>query len=140
MALIISSGTSVGAQPSVRGEQAFAGATSARPQVKGGSGLRPLENREKANLAAHHERIIRFNYDIQLSIQLHFQNLDTHSIEEGDVTLFQRMFMAGLRLPFLGIARELPTFLGWRRVRSFPTLGAICSPPSFLRGTCSKPK
>lgn len=40
----ISFGTSVGAQPSVRGEQAFAGATSARPRVKGSSRLRPLEN------------------------------------------------------------------------------------------------
>jgi hypothetical protein len=51
------------------------------------------------------------SYDILPSVQLSFQNPETKSIDGGDITLFQRMFMAGLRLPFPEIAWDFVLFL-----------------------------
>jgi hypothetical protein len=82
------------------------------PQSEGSSSLRQLENREKARLFARHEKFLLYNYDIQPSISLHFQNPETRTIEDGEVTLYKRMFMAGLLLFFPDIARELLIFLG----------------------------
>jgi hypothetical protein len=54
----------INAQSSVTGEWVSAGATLARNRVEGGSALKPLENREEANLSMSHERILRYNYGI----------------------------------------------------------------------------
>jgi hypothetical protein len=73
--------------------------------------LRPLENRQEAVVLEVHEEVLQWNYDISSSVRLFFQNPTTRSIDGGDITLFQRIFMAGLRLPFLEIARDFVLFL-----------------------------
>jgi hypothetical protein len=40
-----------------------------------------------------------------------YQNPETRALNGGDVTLFERMFMAGLGLPFPVIARDFVLFL-----------------------------
>jgi hypothetical protein len=40
-----------------------------------------------------------------------YQNPETQAFDSGDITLFERMFMAGLRLPFPEIARDFVLFL-----------------------------
>jgi hypothetical protein len=70
-----------------------------------------LENREKAVVFEVHEEVLQRNYGILPSVRLFFQDPTTRSINGCDITLFQRMFMAGLRLPFLEIARDFVLFL-----------------------------
>jgi hypothetical protein len=45
-------------------------------------------------------------------VLLHFQNLVTLEIQRGDIVIYERMLLAGLRLPFPDIARELVLYLG----------------------------
>jgi hypothetical protein len=73
--------------------------------------LQPLASRHEATLSEVNEEALRWNYDIPSSIQLSFQNPETRSIDGSDITLFQRMFMAGLRLPFSEIERDFILFL-----------------------------
>jgi hypothetical protein len=73
--------------------------------------LRPLESRHEAIIFEVNEEALRWNYDIPPSVQLFYQNPETRSIGGDDITLFQRMFMAGLRLPFSEIARDFILFL-----------------------------
>jgi hypothetical protein len=40
-----------------------------------------------------------------------YQASDARLIDGGDITLFERMFLAGLRFPFLEIARDFVLFL-----------------------------
>lgn len=61
-----------GAQPRIVDEQASAGATPARGRVEGGPILVPLENREEANLFTRHEDVLRYNYNFNPFVQLHF--------------------------------------------------------------------
>jgi hypothetical protein len=70
-----------------------------------------LESRHEAIVSKVNEEALRWNYYIPPSIQLSFQNLETRSIDGGDITLFQRMFMVGLRLPFPEIAQDFMLFL-----------------------------
>lgn len=90
------------AHPKPQQGQIPAGATQA---------LVPLENRREAVLFAEHEHILCHNYKISPSTRLHFQDPIARSIDGGDITLFERTFMAGHRLPFPEIARELILFL-----------------------------
>jgi hypothetical protein len=66
--------------------------------------LSPLENRVETVLFERHEGVLWQNYDIPSTVRMFYQTLGARVIDDGDVTLFERMFMAGLRLPFLEIA------------------------------------
>jgi hypothetical protein len=70
-----------------------------------------LENRREAVLSVKDERVLHNNYDLHCSAQLQFQDPTTRTINGEEVTLFERMFMANLRLPFSEIAWELLLFL-----------------------------
>jgi hypothetical protein len=69
--------------------------------------LIPHENRHVSLLSVKNEWVPCINYDIGNSVCLHFQSPTSLSISGSDISLFERMFMAGLRLPFPDIAREL---------------------------------
>jgi hypothetical protein len=94
------------------------------PSAPGAQMLVPLENHRVARLTAKDERVLRNNYDITSSTRLHFQDPATRTINGGEVTIFERMLMAGLQFPFPAIASELQLFLmvapsqilsnGWR--------------------------
>jgi hypothetical protein len=58
-----------------------------------------------------HEGELRLSYDIPPTVRMFYQTLRARVIDDGDVTLFERMFMAGLRLPFLEIAQDFVLFL-----------------------------
>jgi hypothetical protein len=74
--------------------------------------LLPHEARFVAKVKVADERHLRHNYDICSSVHLHFQDSATRTINDGEVAIFERMLMVGLRFPFPTIARELVTFLG----------------------------
>jgi hypothetical protein len=82
--------------------------------------LIPLENRHVSLFSVQSEWILRANYDIGNSVRLHFQDPSTLSISGGDITLFERMFMARLRLPFPDIAREFLLHLKVASSQIFP--------------------
>jgi hypothetical protein len=73
--------------------------------------LEPLENWKVAYVFEEHEEVLRLNYDIPLMVRMFYQNLKTQSINGGEITLFERMFLVGLRLPFPEIAWDLVLFL-----------------------------
>jgi len=73
--------------------------------------LEPLENRREACIFEEHDEVLRRNYDIPPTMRMFYQNPVTRSINGGDITLFERIFMAGLRLPFPEIAKDLVLFL-----------------------------
>jgi hypothetical protein len=73
--------------------------------------LEPLENRKVACIFEEHEEVLRLNYDIPPIVRMFYQNPETRFINGGKITLFERMFLAGLRLPFPEIARDLVLFL-----------------------------
>lgn len=60
---------------------------------------------------AKHEGVLRLNYEISPTVKLFYQAPGTRVIDGGNVTLFERMFLAGLRLPFPEIARDFVLFL-----------------------------
>jgi hypothetical protein len=64
----------------------------------------PLENLWVEILSAENECVLRHNYEIGSSVRLHFQDPASRTIRCWDVTLFEKMFMAGLRLSFPKIA------------------------------------
>jgi hypothetical protein len=80
--------------------------------VGGGPTLIPHENRFKSLILASEESRLRQGYNIPSSVILHFQQLEQLSIAGGDVTITERMLMAGFRFPFPGIAREMLVRLG----------------------------
>jgi hypothetical protein len=82
--------------------------------------LIPLENQHVSLLSVKNEWVLRVNYDIGNSVRLHFQSLSALSITGGDISLFERMFMAGLRLPFPDIAWELLLYLKVAPSQIFP--------------------
>jgi hypothetical protein len=73
--------------------------------------LSPLESRVETALFGRHEGVLRLNYDIPLTVRMFYQTLGARLIDGGDINLFERMFLAGLRLPFLKIARDFVLFL-----------------------------
>jgi hypothetical protein len=73
--------------------------------------LEPLENWKEACVFEEHEEVLRQNYDIQPTVRMFYQNLKTRSINCSEITLFERMFLAGLWLPFPEITRDLVLFL-----------------------------
>jgi hypothetical protein len=73
--------------------------------------LSPLESRAETVIFERHEDVLRLNYDIPLTVRMFYQNPETLALNDGDVTLFERMFMASLRLPFPEIARDFVLFL-----------------------------
>jgi hypothetical protein len=62
-------------------------------------------------LFAKHEGVLRLNYDIPPTVRMFYQALESRLINDGDITLFERMFLAELRLPFPEIARDFVVFL-----------------------------
>jgi hypothetical protein len=76
-----------------------------------GSNLDPLENRRVACIFEEHEEVLRQNYDILPTVRMFYQNSETWSINGGNITLFERIFMAGLWLPFLEITKDFILFL-----------------------------
>jgi hypothetical protein len=73
--------------------------------------LSPLESRVETVIFEKHEDVLRLNYDIPPTVRMFYQNPETRAFNGGDITLFERMFMAGLRLPFPEIARDFVLFL-----------------------------
>jgi hypothetical protein len=59
-----------------------------------------------------HEATLRRAYDIGSSVKVFFQELGSLGIAGGEVTLTERMLMAGVRLPFPNIVHEVCAFLG----------------------------
>jgi hypothetical protein len=72
--------------------------------------LSPLESRVETALFAKHEGVLRLNYDIPPTVRMFYQAPESRLINGGDITLFERMFLAGLRLPFPEIARDFILF------------------------------
>jgi hypothetical protein len=66
--------------------------------------LSPLESRVKTALCERHEGVLLLNYDIPLTVRMFYQTPGARLIDGGDITPFERMFLAGLWLPFLEIA------------------------------------
>jgi len=62
-------------------------------------------------LLERHEGVLRQNYDIPPTVRMFYQTPRARIIDDGDVTLFERMFMAGLWLPFPEIALDFVLFL-----------------------------
>jgi hypothetical protein len=83
-----------------------------------------VEDRHTVRTTTKDEYILHNNFDIQSFVTLYFQDPATRTINGVEVTLYKKMFMAGLRLPFPTITRELMLFLnvapsqivpnGWR--------------------------
>jgi hypothetical protein len=82
--------------------------------------LIPHENRHVSLLSVKNEWVLHINYDINNSVRLHFQSPTSLSINSGEISLLERMFMAGLRLPFPDIARELLLHLRVAPSQLFP--------------------
>jgi hypothetical protein len=74
--------------------------------------LIPHETWLKEKVIVVDEHRLRHNYNILLSIRLHFQNPATQTINGSEVANFERMLMARLRFPSSAIAIELAIFLG----------------------------
>jgi hypothetical protein len=70
------------------------------------------EDKEESTWLSCHEAILRRDYDIGPSVNLFFQEPGSLGITGGEVTLTERMFMAGVRLSFPKIVQEVCTFLG----------------------------
>jgi len=73
--------------------------------------LSPLESRAETALFERHEGALRLNYDIPPTVRMFYQTPGARLIDGGDVILFERMFLAGLWLPFPEIARDFVIFL-----------------------------
>jgi hypothetical protein len=73
--------------------------------------LSPLESKVETALFERHEGVLRLNYDIPPTVRMFYQTPGARLINGGDITLFERMFLAGLRLPYPEIARDFVLFL-----------------------------
>jgi hypothetical protein len=83
----------------------------------------PIERTVDPSLTPADEPRLRHNFDIPPEVHLHFKDPQGNFIG-GEVCLVDKMFMAGLRLPFPAIAREFLEYLqvapsqivpnGWR--------------------------
>jgi hypothetical protein len=73
--------------------------------------LVPLDRRGASKIRIGDEFRLRNNYDLLSSVLLHFQNPVTLEIRGGDIVIYERMLLAGLRLPFPEIGRELILYL-----------------------------
>jgi hypothetical protein len=86
--------------------------SGARTKKSDGSiDLSPLESRAETNIFERHEDVLCLNYDIPPTVRMFYQNPETRAFDGGDITLIERMFMAGLRLPFPEIIRDFVLFL-----------------------------
>jgi hypothetical protein len=74
--------------------------------------LVPPEDRLESTWLANHESVLRRAYDIGPSVNVFFQEPGSLGIAGGEVTLTERMLMAGVWLPFPKIVREVCAFLG----------------------------
>lgn len=86
----------------------------AHPPTAGSRAARlvPPEDRMELTWLASHEAILRKAYHIRPSVNLFFQEPGSMGIARGEVTLTEHMFMAGVRLSFSKIVREICAFLG----------------------------
>jgi len=62
-------------------------------------------------LFERHKGVLRLNYDIPPTVRMFYQASDPRLIDGSEITLFERMFLTGLRLPFLEIDRDFVLFL-----------------------------
>lgn len=85
--------------------------------------LEPIEKHYGAKFSSKDERVLRHNYDISDSVSLHFKDPVLSTFSHGEVCLYERMFLAGLRLPFLAIAWELLCYLQVAPSQSCQTVG-----------------
>jgi hypothetical protein len=88
--------------------------STSRARTKGSDGpvdLSPLESKVETTLFKRHEGVLWLNYDIPRTMRMFYQTPRARVIDGGDVTLFERMFMARLRLPFSKIARDFILFI-----------------------------
>jgi hypothetical protein len=93
-------------------KKAVSASSRARTKRSDGSvDLSPLENRVDSIIFAKHEGVLRSNYEISPTVKMFYQAPGARSISGGDITLYERMFLAGLRLPFPEIARDFVLFL-----------------------------
>jgi hypothetical protein len=69
-------------------------------------------DRVESTWLASHEATLRRAYDIGPSVKIFFQEPGSLGIAGGEVTLIERMLMAGVRFPFPKIVREVCAFLG----------------------------
>jgi hypothetical protein len=83
------------------------GSDSNGAPIGGGPNLIPHEYRFGSLIPASEEGRLRQSYNIPNSVTLHFQEPGQLFIAGCDVTITERILMAGFRLPFIGIAREL---------------------------------
>jgi len=70
--------------------------------------LSPLESRVETALFAKHEGVLRLNYEIPPTVKMFYQAPGARIINGGDITLYERMFLAGLRLPFQRLLEIFP--------------------------------
>jgi hypothetical protein len=70
-----------------------------------------MESRVETALFERHEGVLRLNYDILPTVRMFYQTPGARLIDGGDITLFERMFLARLRLPFPEIAPDFVLFL-----------------------------
>jgi hypothetical protein len=73
--------------------------------------LSHLESRVETALFERHEGVLRLNNDIPPTVKMFYQASDARLIDGGNITLFEQMFLAGLRLPFPEIAQDFVLFL-----------------------------
>jgi hypothetical protein len=81
-------------------------------QVERQMPLVPFDHRGVSKICTGDEFRLRNNYDIPSTVLLHFQNPVTREIRGGDLVIYEKMLLAGLRFPFPDIVRELVLFLG----------------------------
>jgi hypothetical protein len=74
--------------------------------------LVPPEDRLESTWLACHEATLRRAYDVGPSVNIFFQEPGSLGIAGGEVTLTERMLMAGVRLLFPKIIREVCAFHG----------------------------
>jgi hypothetical protein len=72
---------------------------SSRARTKRSDGsvdLSPLESRVDSIIFAKHEGVLRSNYEISPTVKMFYQAPGARTINGGDITLYERMFLAGL--------------------------------------------
>jgi hypothetical protein len=77
-----------------RGVSAASGLKTKKAEVA--PNLDPLENRRVAYVFEEHEEVLHLNYGIPPTVRMFYLDPATLWINGSDITLFERIFMAGL--------------------------------------------
>lgn len=95
----------------------------------------------RSQLTLNDERVLRHNYDFPLTVCLHFAGPNTGAIpspNDGDIYVHERMFLAGLRFPFLVVVRVLLSSLGLSPYQILPNAWKFFFASDFLWPTFFK--